>query len=308
MTSRANRAMRGAPAWLRSGAAAARSSSCDAAAIGSGSHTAVAPALRVEGLAYRYARQEVWGDVSFALEAGSIAFLTGPNGAGKSTLLRCVAGWDAPAAGAVELAGRPFRPERLDQRRTVSFVPDVPAFYDDLTAGEHLDFVLKANRLPAGDARAAGLVEALGLERHRGQCPSAYSRGMRQKLALVLALAVRPRLLLLDEPYGPLDPGASLVLSGLLGEARAGGTAILASCHHDVPGLEPDLLLHLEDGHLAVVTGAGGAAAGRRLQGARDAAPPAGARPGDAAPASAGVLVAAAEGERPGPSPASGRG
>ena len=156
---------------------------------------------------------------------GAFAFLTGPNGAGKSTLLRCVAGWDAPAAGAVELAGRPFRPERLDQRRTVSFVPDVPAFYDDLTAGEHLDFVLKANRLPAGDARAAGLVEALGLAGHRGQCPSAYSRGMRQKLALVLALAVRPRLLLLDEPYGPLDPDASRVLSGLLDEARAEGAA-----------------------------------------------------------------------------------
>ncbi|MEI3230103.1 MAG: ATP-binding cassette domain-containing protein [Gordonibacter pamelaeae] len=85
----------------------------------------------------------------------------------------------------------------------------MPAFYDDLTAGEHLDFVSKANRLPAGDARAAGLVEALGLAGHRGQCPSAYSRGMRQKLALVLALAVRPRLLLLDEPYGPLDPDAS---------------------------------------------------------------------------------------------------
>ena len=164
----------------------------------------------------------------------------------------------------------------------------------DVYKRQHLDFVLKANRLPAGDARAAGLVEALGLAGHRGQCPSAYSRGMRQKLALVLALAVRPRLLLLDEPYGPLDPDASRVLSGLLDEARAEGAAILASCHHDVPGLEPDLLLHLEDGRLAVVTGAGGAAVGCRSRGA--------------ATASAGVMVAAAEGERPGPSPASGRG
>ena len=216
-----------------------------------GEPRAAAPALRVEGLAYRYVRHDVWSDVSFSLEAGSIAFLTGPNGAGKSTLLRCLAGWDAPAEGTVELAGRPFRPERLDQRRSVSFVPDVPAFYDDLTAGEHLDFVLRANRLPADDARAAGLVEALGLAGHRDQCPSAYSRGMRQKLALVQALAVRPRLLLLDEPYGPLDPDASAVLSGLLDAARAEGAAALVSCHHDVPGLEPDLLLHVEGGRLA---------------------------------------------------------
>ena len=216
-----------------------------------GEPRAAAPALRVEGLAYRYVRHDVWSDVSFSLEAGSIAFLTGPNGAGKSTLLRCLAGWDAPAEGTVELAGRPFRPERLDQRRSVSFVPDVPAFYDDLTAGEHLDFVLRANRLPADDARAAGLVEALGLAGHRDQCPSAYSRGMRQKLALVLALAVRPRLLLLDEPYGPLDPDASAVLSGLRDAASSAGAAALVRCHHDVPGLEPDLLLHVEGGRLA---------------------------------------------------------
>ena len=70
-----------------------------------GEPRAAAPALRVEGLAYRYVRHDVWSDVSFSLEAGSIAFLTGPNGAGKSTLLRCLAGWDAPAEGTVELAG-----------------------------------------------------------------------------------------------------------------------------------------------------------------------------------------------------------
>ena len=94
-------------------------------------------------------------------------------------------------------------------------------------------------------------MEALGLAGHRGQCPSAYSRGMRQKLALVLAFARRPRLLLLDEPYGPLDPEASRVLSALLEEARAAGTAIVASCHHDVPGFCPDAVLRLEDGRLS---------------------------------------------------------
>lgn len=208
------------------------------------------PVVRAEGLGYRYAQVEVWSDVSFVLEAGQIAFLTGANGTGKSTLLRCLAGWDAPSEGEVALCGEPLSGARRDQRRLVSFVPDTPAFYDDLTAGEHLDFVLRANRLSSTDKRTTQLMERLGLAGYRDRYPSAYSRGMRQKLALVLALVIRPRLLLLDEPYGPLDPDAAVVLSGLLDEARAEGTAALVSCHHDVPGLDPDVLLQLADGRL----------------------------------------------------------
>lgn len=209
-------------------------------------------ALRAHGLAYRYAKAEVWREVSFDLAAGQIAFLTGPNGAGKSTLLRCLAGWDAPADGSVELSGERFRPENRTQRGRVAFVADAPAFYDDMTAGEHLRFVLAANRVSPSDGRAEGLLEVFGLASHLDQLPSSYSRGMRQKLALVLALALRPRVLLLDEPYGPLDPQAATVLSGLLAEARNEGTAALVSCHHEVPALEPDVLLRLEDGRLEV--------------------------------------------------------
>lgn len=206
--------------------------------------------LRVEGLAYRYGKTEVFADASFSLRAGEVAFLTGPNGAGKSTLLRCLAGWDAPSEGRVELCGRRFDGSDRAQRGQVVFVPDAPAFYDDLTAGEHIRFVRQANRLDAADDPSERLMEAFGLDGHRDQLPSSYSRGMRQKLALVLALARAAPLLLLDEPYGPLDPDAAVVLSALVDEARAAGIAVLASCHHDVPNLQPDVQLRLEGGRL----------------------------------------------------------
>lgn len=209
-----------------------------------------AAALRAEGLAFRYARIDVWRDVSFSLEPGEVAFLTGSNGSGKSTLLRCLAGWSAPTEGEVKLFGRPFDGADRAVRRRVAFVPDVPSFYDDLTAAEHLRFVLAATRAADAAPEAERLLGLLGLAAHGDQFPSSYSRGMRQKLALVLALAAKPDLLLLDEPYGPLDPEASKRLSALLSEARAGGAAVLASCHHDVPDLEPDLLLHLDGGRL----------------------------------------------------------
>lgn len=211
-----------------------------------------APALRAEELACSYGTVEVFAEASFALVAGEIAFLTGPNGAGKSTLLRCLAGWDAPSEGRVELCGRRFDGSDRALLSLVAFVPDVPAFYDDLTAGEHLRFVQRANHLAPEDDVAEELLERFGLGRFRGLLPSSYSRGMRQKLALVLAFARRPRVLLLDEPYGPLDPETSLVLSVLLDEARAEGMAVLASCHHEVPDLAPDVLMRLEDGRLAV--------------------------------------------------------
>ena len=145
-----------------------------------------ADVLYVEDLAYRYGKTEVFAGASLSLRAGEVAFLTGPNGAGKSTLLRCLAGWDAPAEGRVELCGRRFDGADRAQRSLLAFVPDVPSFYDDLTAGEHIRFVRQANRMSADDDPSERLMALFGLDGHRDQLPSAYSRGMRQKLALVL--------------------------------------------------------------------------------------------------------------------------
>ncbi len=209
-------------------------------------------ALQVRDLAFGYGDVPVWEGVSFSLAPGEVAFLTGPNGAGKSTLFRCLAGWLAPHEGETRLLGSPFTGRTRLEPGTLSFVPDVPTFYDDLTAVEHLELVLAANRADAARPRAEGLLERFGLTGRETLPPSSYSRGMREKLALVLALALRPRVLLLDEPHGPLDREASLVLSEEIAAAAHDGTAVLLSCHHDVPGLVPDLSLELADGELVV--------------------------------------------------------
>lgn len=207
-------------------------------------------ALEARDLGFGYGDVPVWEGVSFSLAAGQVAFLTGPNGAGKSTLFRCLVGWLEPSEGEVLLAGEPFTGHTRVRPGTLAFVPDVPSFYDDLTAAEHVELVLAANRAEAARARAGRLLERFGLTSRERLLPSAYSRGMREKLALVLALALRPRVLLLDEPHGPLDREASLVLSEELASAAREGSAVLLSCHHDVPGLVPDVVLALRDGEL----------------------------------------------------------
>lgn len=206
--------------------------------------------LEARGLRFGYGEVPVWEGVSFSLEAGQVAFLTGPNGSGKSTLFRCLAGWLAPDEGEVLVCGRPFDGRARLDPGALSYVPDVPVFYDDLTAVEHLEFVLAANR--ASDRRpcAEGLLDRFGLSGHERLLPSSYSRGMREKLALALSLALRPRVLLLDEPHGPLDRDAAAVLSEELAAVAGEGTAVLLSCHHDVPGLRADLELELADGTL----------------------------------------------------------
>ena len=208
-------------------------------------------ALEVRNLCFGYGDVPVWEDVSFSLAPGQVAFLTGPNGAGKSTLFRCLAGWLEPDEGEVLLDGKPFTGRSRLVSGTLAFVPDVPSFYDDLTAAEHIELVLAANRAEAARPRAERLLERFGLTGHETLLPSAYSRGMREKLALVLALALRPRVLLLDEPHGPLDREASLVLSEELAAVAREGTAVLLSCHHDVPGLVPDVVLSLRDAALS---------------------------------------------------------
>ena len=208
--------------------------------------------LEVRDLRFGYGDVPVWEGVSFSLAPGQVAFLTGPNGAGKSTLFRCLAGWLAPDGGEVLVGGRPFTGRTRLAPGELAFVNDVPAFYDDLTAIEHVELVLAANRADGAHPRAEELLERFGLTGRECLLPSAYSRGMREKLALVLALMLRPRVLLLDEPHGPLDREASLVLSEELAAAAADGSAVLLSCHHDVPGLAPDLSLKLADGALAV--------------------------------------------------------
>lgn len=201
------------------------------------------PLLAVEGLSYSYGSTNVFSGTSFEVFPGEIAFLVGENGSGKSTLLRCLAGWARPTEGTIFLDGRPFDPSDRTMRADIAFVPDTPVFYDDMTADEHLSFVRQANRIPREEDPSPRLMRMLGLSAYGDRIPATYSRGMKLKLAAVLALVSRPKVLLMDEPYGPLDPGAREVLSELVREGLDAGMAVVISCHHEVPGIKPDIVL-----------------------------------------------------------------
>lgn len=170
--------------------------------------------------------------VSFRLKPGEITVLSGPNGSGKTTLLSCLSGLTRPSSGTIAIDGFDLYRDEVEVRKRLAFVPDVPRFYLELTAWEHLRFIAMAhNEVRDFDARAESLLRKLGLWEARDLFPHHYSRGMRLKLGLALAL-IRPfTVLLLDEPTSALDGESTELLKEELRARCAQGASILLSSH-----------------------------------------------------------------------------
>lgn len=211
------------------------------------------PILKVENLSYQYGAYQVLADLSFELDEGVIAALIGRNGAGKSTLLRCLAGWTVAEDGEITVAGFNLRRSERDVRQQIIFVPDTPDFYDELTAWEHLQFVAQLHRVESWQERSLELLEEFQLDDHRTAFPFTFSRGMRYKLALCMALLIRPSLLLLDEPFGPLDALSAQHLWQHLLDYRSEQRSVLFSSHVMPDDGSPDLFLLLRDHQITSV-------------------------------------------------------
>lgn len=210
--------------------------------------------LIVENLHYQYGAHKVLDDISMRLEAGQLGMLIGQNGAGKSTLLRCAAGWSIPEKGTVTINGVDIKEQERKFRSQVVLVPDTPDFYDELTAWEHLQFVAQLHRIPDWPPLAEELLTEFQLIDQWDTFPFTFSRGMRYKLALCLALMIRPPLILLDEPFGPLDAISSQILWRKLESYAADGNTVLFSSHIVPNDRLPGIILHLRQGHVERIT------------------------------------------------------
>jgi sulfate transport system ATP-binding protein len=162
--------------------------------------------IRLNDITKRFGDYVALDDVSIEVPDGSLTALLGPSGSGKSTLLRIVAGLELPDAGTVEIGG-------LDatgvppQSRDVGFVFQHYAAFKHMSVAENVAFGLKIRKRPKPEVKAR-VAELLGLVQLDGlgdRYPSQLSGGQRQRMALARALAVEPRVLLLDEPFGALD-------------------------------------------------------------------------------------------------------
>lgn len=183
------------------------------------------PVISVRGLRKQYGDTRAVNDLSFDVSKGSIFGLLGTNGAGKTTTFKCLLGLARPNAGEVLFNGRHLVPEMFE---SMSYVPEQPALYEGMTGQEHLDCARHAFR-NYDAAMAKRLVDLFGFDvRKRAK---KLSKGQKSALALTLAFAIRPEILVLDEPSAGLDPVHQRHALDLMIDAAAGGGTILFSSH-----------------------------------------------------------------------------
>ena len=181
---------------------------------------------------YKGGKKAVDG-LNLTVEAGDIFGFIGHNGAGKTTTIRAIAGVLDFEEGDIRVDGVSVKEDPVACKRLLAYIPDNPDLYDHLTGIQYLNFigdiygVGKAER----EERIQRYADALELTASLGDLISAYSHGMKQKLAIISALLHEPRLLILDEPFVGLDPKASHTLKELMHELCGRGGAIFFSTH-----------------------------------------------------------------------------
>jgi ABC-type Fe3+/spermidine/putrescine transport system ATPase subunit len=164
-------------------------------------------AVHLDGVGHAYGSTVAVDDVTLSVRDGEVLALVGPSGCGKSTLLRLIAGLLTPSSGSVWL-GRDDATRLRAERRGIGYVPQSYALFPHLSVRENVAYGLAAQRVPRGE-RGARIDEALELTRmtdFASRMPAELSGGQRQRVALARALAIRPTVLLLDEPLSALDP------------------------------------------------------------------------------------------------------
>ncbi|XJJ70496.1 ABC transporter ATP-binding protein [Novosphingobium sp. BL-8A] len=172
-------------------------------------------------------------DVSFTIPGGQICGLLGPNGAGKTTLFRLLMGILKASSGILEVAGLDAFEERVAVKRLIGFLPDEPVFYSYISGRELLELSAGMHGLDPNEAMdwIEPIARRLRLLDDLDAYAEDYSRGMKKKLGLLLALLHQPRLLVLDEPTNGLDVESTHLFYDLIEECAAAGTTVLFSTH-----------------------------------------------------------------------------
>ena len=170
-------------------------------------------------------------NVSLSVSRGQIVGLIGPNGAGKTTLLNLIAGLILPNQGRISICAHPVR--SIEARRRLGYMPEYPAFQNRYSARAVLQYhggLMGLSRSEIAD-EADRLIHELKLQEFVNRACSGFSQGMKQRLALAIALMKNPAVLLLDEPSNGLDPVGIIELRNVLKQLRESGTTIVISSH-----------------------------------------------------------------------------
>ena len=184
--------------------------------------------LKVNAVTKKYGKVLANDNISFDIDSGEIAVLIGPNGAGKSTIIKCITGL-LRFDGEITVYG--LNNKSKEANKLLGYIPEMPAVYDMLTVGEHLQFMLRAYNMPLDDTYGDELLRRFELEDKKDKLGKELSKGMQQKLSICCALVHKPKVIIFDEPMMGLDPHAIKQLKDMFVELKNQGCSVLISTH-----------------------------------------------------------------------------
>jgi ABC-2 type transport system ATP-binding protein len=212
-------------------------------------------AVRAEGLVKTFGDKRAVDGLDLVVPRGSFYGIAGPNGAGKTTAIHMIIGLLRPDAGTVSVDDVEVWPRPLEAKSRLGFVPDNPVLFDRLTGREMLEYagLLRGMSADVVAARSAQLLHVLALEEASDRVIADYSLGMTKRIGLAVAVLHTPKVLVLDEPFGSLDPVNTSVMEEMLHRFRQrGGTVVFSSHVLDVVQRLCDRVAIITQGRLRV--------------------------------------------------------
>jgi heme exporter protein A len=207
------------------------------------------PALELKDVSKRFGPRWAVSRLSYTLPAGRSLLLTGHNGSGKTTLLRMISTATFPTAGAIALFGRETREHRAELRPQVALLSHANFLYEDLTATQNLLLAARLMGIEGAGSTVKELLDRVGLAARAHNPVRQFSAGMRKRVAIARLLLKTPKLALLDEPFGELDPASIAQMEGLIRELQSRGATVVLATHLIDQGLSlTQERLHLEQG------------------------------------------------------------
>ena len=189
--------------------------------------------LKIDHFTKTYGEKKAVDDLSLHIRQGEIYGFIGHNGAGKTTTLKSVAGIMQFDSGEILIDGTSIQRDPIGCKKKMAYIPDNPDLYEFMNGMQYLNFVGDNFAIPADRRKQCieALADTFELTGDLNQPISAYSHGMKQKLAIISAWIHEPKLILMDEPFVGLDPKASHILKGMMREVCNQGGAIFFSTH-----------------------------------------------------------------------------
>ena len=189
--------------------------------------------LEISNLGGGYNRRKIIDNINIQISKGSITALIGLNGAGKSTTIKHILGLLRPMEGEIKVNGITITHDNEKYRKSISYIPESPVLYEELTLEEHINLTAMAYGLDMEDTwvKAEKLLELFKLSDKKKFFPVQFSKGMKQKVMIICAFLVEPNLYIIDEPFLGLDPIAINDLINLMCERRDNGASLLMSTH-----------------------------------------------------------------------------